>query len=79
MTCPAHGIIMSTRLKPATNWPMARTVQEAISDLPVIDALAQFRSGELRRGARRFDIPLPYTTEHKLSAYVEFDADLVWV
>ena len=51
--------------------PMARTVQEAISDLPVIDALAQFRSGELRRGARRFDIPLPYTTEHKLSAYVE--------
>ena len=51
--------------------PPAVTVQDAISDLPGIDALAQFRSGELRRGARRFDIPLSYKTKHKLSAYAE--------
>ena len=51
--------------------PPPVTAQEAISDLPVIDALAQFRSGELRRGARRFDIPLPYSPEHPPSAYAE--------
>ena len=54
-----------------TELPPPVTAQEAISDLPVIDALAQFRSGELRRGARRFDIPLPYSPEHPPSAYAE--------
>ena len=47
----------------------AVTVQEAIGDLPSIDALAQLRSGELRRGARRFDIPLPYSPERPPSRY----------
>ena len=51
--------------------PLTVTVQEAISDLPAIDALAQFRSGELRRGARRFDTPLPYRQKHQLSEYAE--------
>ena len=51
--------------------PLAVTVQEAIGDLPVIDALAQFRSGQLRRGARRFDTPLPYDNKHPLSSYAK--------
>ena len=51
--------------------PPPVTVQEAIGDLPVIDALAQFKSGELRRGARRFDIPLSYGPAHKMSEYAE--------
>ena len=51
--------------------PPAVTAQEAIGDLPPIDALAQLRSGELRRGARRFDVPVPYSPERLLSAYGE--------
>ena len=37
----------------------AVTAEQAIGDLPAIDARAQLRSGELRRGARRFDVPMP--------------------
>ena len=57
--------------KASDELPPPVTVQEAIGDLPVIDALAQFKSGELRRGARRFDIPLPYSRPNTLSAYAE--------
>ena len=53
------------RLTPAV------TAKQALGDLPVIDARAQLRSGELRRGARRFDAPLPYTRRGKLNQYAE--------
>ena len=49
--------------------PPAVTAYGAIGDLPVIDALAQFKSGQLRRGARRFDSPLLYASEARLSSY----------
>jgi DNA (cytosine-5)-methyltransferase 1 len=49
----------------------AVTVGQAIADLPVIDARAQLRSGELRRGARRFDMPIPYSRTRKLTAFAE--------
>ena len=56
--------------------PPAVTVEEAIGDLPTIDAPDQLRSGKLRRGARRFDVPLPYGSECSLSAYGKIDADV---
>ncbi len=40
--------------------PSAITAEEALGDLPSIDARALLRSGELKRGARRFDKPMPY-------------------
>lgn len=49
--------------------PPAVTAEEAVGDLPAIDARAQLRSGELRRGARRFDEPLPYGRRRSISEY----------
>jgi DNA (cytosine-5)-methyltransferase 1 len=51
--------------------PPAVTAQEAVGDLPQIDARAQLKSGELRRGARRFDEPLQYDRRRKISNYVQ--------
>lgn len=51
--------------------PGAVTAKQAIGDLPAIDARAQLRSGELRRGARRFDTPIPYGRTRKLTTYAE--------
>ena len=42
---------------------------QAIGDLPPIDARAQLRAGELRRGARRFDKPLAWDRRRKVSGY----------
>lgn len=47
----------------------AVTAGQAIGDLPAIDARAQMRSGELRRGARRFDTPISYGHPRKLTDY----------
>lgn len=43
--------------------PPAVTAEDAIGDLPPIDARKLLKSGELRRGARRFDVPIPYGNE----------------
>lgn len=55
----------SRKLTPAV------TAKQALGDLPAIDARAQLRSGELRRGARRFDTPIPYGRPRKLSDYAQ--------
>ncbi len=47
----------------------AITAEQAIGDLPRIDARAQLRAGELRRGARRFDKPIRYDGRRKISDY----------
>jgi DNA (cytosine-5)-methyltransferase 1 len=47
----------------------AVTAEDALRDLPPIYARQQLAAGELRRGARRFDQPVPYDTKHKVSAY----------
>ena len=52
------------------NLPDAVTAEEAIGDLPRIDARALLKAGELKRGARRFDKPIPYETPRQPSAYV---------
>lgn len=49
----------------------AVTAGQALGDLPPIDARAQLLSGELRRGARRFDQPIPYGRTLKLTKYAE--------
>lgn len=49
--------------------PPAVTAEEAIGDLPPIDARALLKSGELRRGARRFDQPVLYNQSRKVPEY----------
>ncbi len=46
--------------KPARTLPPAVTAEDALRDLPGIDARKLLKSGVLRRGARRFDAPMPY-------------------
>ena len=47
----------------------AVTAEEAIGDLPEIDARALMRKGVLRRGARRFDTLMPYDENRPVSDY----------
>jgi len=49
--------------KAARSLPPAITAEDALGDLPAIDARKLLKSGELRRGARRFDAPVPYDKE----------------
>ena len=51
--------------------PPAVTVEEAIGDLPVIDARTELKAGRLRRGARRFDTPLQYDPRRTVSEYAK--------
>jgi len=51
--------------------PMAVSARQAIGDLPRIDARALLASGELKRGARRFDQPVPYNQSKRPNAYVK--------
>ncbi len=51
--------------------PQAITAEQAIGDLPAIDARALLKSGELRRGARRFDKPVAYDEPKSLSPYLK--------
>ena len=54
----------------ATNvLPPAITAEEAIGDLPGIDARILIRKGVLKRGARRFDSPMPYDESHPVSEF----------
>lgn len=50
-------------LKPAV------TAKEALQDLPVIDARAELAANRLRRGARRFNDPIPYPASAQVSEY----------
>ena len=53
----------------ANTLPPAVTAEEAIGDLPEIDAPALMRSGVLKRGARRFDTLTPYDESRVVSEY----------
>lgn len=57
----AHHYVHAPR--PARTLPPAVTAEDALGDLPVIDARKLLKSGDLRRGARRFDVPMPYGKE----------------
>ena len=57
---------------PATDvLPQAITAEEAIGDLPEIDARTLMRKGVLKRGARRFDSPVPYDGNRSVSDYAQ--------
>jgi DNA (cytosine-5)-methyltransferase 1 len=47
----------------------AITAEVAVGDLPPIDARGLLKSGELRRGARRFDDPVAYGRSARLTPY----------
>ena len=57
----AHHYIQAP--KAARSLPPAVTAEDALGDLPAIDARKLLKSGALRRGARRFDEPMPYDKE----------------
>jgi DNA (cytosine-5)-methyltransferase 1 len=50
--------------------PAAVTAEEAIGDLPRIDARQELASGSLKRGARRFDQPLVYRAPAQPTGFV---------
>lgn len=49
--------------KAVRSLPPAVTAEDALGDLPSIDARKLLKSGELRRGARRFDELMPYAAK----------------
>lgn len=51
--------------------PPAITARLALQDLPSIDARKMLASGELKRGARRFDQPVFWNGKQRLSSYGE--------
>jgi DNA (cytosine-5)-methyltransferase 1 len=57
--------------EPHRGLPDAITAEQAIRDLPIIDARALLKSGKLKRGARRFDRPIPYDEPKEKSPYVD--------
>ncbi|SNT21680.1 MULTISPECIES: DNA cytosine methyltransferase [unclassified Azospirillum] len=63
----AHDYIEPPAVLPTL--PAAVSAEQALHDLPPIFARQQLASGELKRGARRFDLALPYPGMQKLSAY----------
>jgi DNA (cytosine-5)-methyltransferase 1 len=58
---------------PAVNPKLAQavTAEDAIGDLPPIYARQQLASGDLRRGARRFDQAVLYDRRRKMSPYAQ--------
>lgn len=54
----AHSYVPAP--KALSTLPPAVTAKDALADLPSIDARKLLKSGKLRRGARRFDEPIPY-------------------
>ena len=54
----AHSYVPAP--KASRSLPPAVTAEDALADLPSIDARKLLKSGALRRGARRFDDPMPY-------------------
>lgn len=49
----------------------AVTAEEALRDLPAIDARARLKDGSLRRGARRFDEPVAYEGGARQTIYTK--------
>lgn len=67
----AHGPDAFYRSAPEATSDLspAVTVESALRDLPRIDARALLASGDLKRGARRFDQPMPYDGQSRLTEY----------
>lgn len=63
----AHDYIEPPAAQP--NLSPAVTAEDALGDLPPIDARALLASGELKRGARRFEEAVRYDLRRKISDY----------
>lgn len=63
----AHDYIEPPAVSPSL--PAAVSAEQALHDLPRLFARQQLASGELKRGARRFDLAVPYPGIRKLSTY----------
>jgi DNA (cytosine-5)-methyltransferase 1 len=63
----AHGYTVPPVAR--SELPTAVTAEEAIGDLPPIYAREELAAGTLRRGARQFDLPLPYDSRRKTSDF----------
>jgi len=55
--------------EPEENLPLAISAEQAIGDLPIINARELLSRGILKRGARRFDKPVKYEGDDKASTY----------
>jgi DNA (cytosine-5)-methyltransferase 1 len=53
----------------SANLTPAVTAEEALGDLPAINARELLAAGKLTRGARRFDVPVKYDNRRRQSAY----------
>lgn len=62
-----HGYIEPPEA--SRNLRAAVTAEEAIGDLPPIYARDELAAGTLRRGARRFDMPIPYDGRRRVSDF----------
>ena len=62
-----HGYIRPPEASPKLS--SAVTAEEAIGDLPPIYAREEMEAGTLKRGARRFDVPIGYDQRRKVSAF----------
>lgn len=67
----AHGPDAYYRPAPEalSTLPPAVTAQQAVQDLPEIDARGLLASGKLKRGARRFDEPIAWQGEERVTEY----------
>jgi DNA (cytosine-5)-methyltransferase 1 len=63
----AHAYIQPPEASPKL--PAAVTAEEAIGDLPPIYARKEMAAGTLKRGARRFDVPIQYDGRRKVSPF----------
>lgn len=63
----AHSYIEQPAASP--DLPPAVTAEEALSDLPAINAQELLAQGKISRGARRFDTPVGYAKKKALSNY----------
>ncbi|WP_419204702.1 DNA cytosine methyltransferase [Bordetella trematum] len=68
LECEAHSYIAPPAA--SEDLPKAVTAEEALGDLPAINARALLAAGKIARGARRFDTPVSYG-RRKTSAYAE--------
>ncbi len=67
----SHGPDAFYRTAPEASQDLtpAVTARDALIDLPALDARALLESGELRRGARRFDCPVEYDGHGRQTPY----------
>ena len=63
----AHSYIEPPAANPDS--PPAVTAEQALADLPPIHARQLLAAGKLKRGARRFDCPVPYDRRRAISSY----------